>query len=63
MTEKKDEFWEPPSGIIAVPPPKDAPNYNYAEMFKYCDANSMKPKDLSKEERKLFEIPKRKRGQ
>ena len=55
---KLDDYYEPPSGVIAVPPPKDAPSYNYAEMFKYCDRVNKRPKELSKEERKQFELKK-----
>lgn len=50
--------YEPPNGIIAVPPPPNAPHYNVSAMFAYCEEKGIKMKELSKEERKKFELPK-----
>ncbi|MCY9026542.1 hypothetical protein MOF32_27040 [Priestia megaterium] len=57
VLDNSNDFFEPRSGIIAVPAPKDALNYNYAEMLKYCRKVDKKLKELDKDERKMFELP------
>ena len=57
VLDNNNDFFEPSSGIIAVPAPKDTPNYNYAEMLKYCRKVNKKLKELDKDERKMFEVP------
>lgn len=49
--------FEPKDGVIAVPPPKNAPHYNFAKLLEYCRERGIKPIELTDEERKMFIIP------
>jgi len=50
--------FEPPSGIIAIPPPPNAPRYNVAALLNYCKEHKKILKELTLEERKPFLLPK-----
>ncbi|MFS0905657.1 hypothetical protein AB3N02_21675 [Priestia aryabhattai] len=50
------DYIEPADGVIAIPRPKNVPNYNMHKLFEYCDEKGIKPMDLTREERKQFII-------
>ncbi|PGK51393.1 hypothetical protein CN918_26750 [Priestia megaterium] len=58
MNKRFPPDYEPANGIIAIPPPPNAPHYNVAAMLNYCKIHNKVLKELTIEERKLFLLPK-----
>ncbi|MEE6133984.1 hypothetical protein [Priestia sp. GS2] len=61
MLDNKADCYEPENGQIAVPAPKGTPRYNLTKMYEYCLRENKNPKALTEVEKKMFQLPNKRR--